>query len=205
MNDLDEASLENHSELSDIDQLTDGSDELSEVDDEELFSDIIKEGGAKKPNVLDSLLIQDETENLSIGDDDDEEEEDEEYLKKFDKDLRKNYLVDFHPEVITYNNLEIQTMSEVIRDPVTKIIIDDFHKTLPFLTKYEKTRILGLRAKQIDNGAKPFINYKRFNLIDGYVIAQKELERKKLPFIVRRPLPNGGSEFWKLKDLQMIH
>jgi DNA-directed RNA polymerase subunit K/omega len=40
--------------------------------------------------------------------------------------------------------------------------------------------------------------------MDGYVIAQKELEDKKIPFIIRRPLPNGGSEFWRLNDLQII-
>ncbi|MEX0597892.1 MAG: DNA-directed RNA polymerase subunit omega [Candidatus Paceibacterota bacterium] len=205
MNDLDEVSFENHSEVSDVDELSDGSDELSEVDDEELFSDIIKEGGAKKPNVEQVEVINQDVEELDDGEDEDEEEEDEGYLKKFDKELRTNYLVDFHPEALSYNNLEIQTLSEVIRDPETDIIIDEFHKTIPFLTKYEKTRILGLRAKQIDNGSKPFINPTKFNLIDGYVIAQRELESKRLPFIIRRPLPNGGSEFWKLKDLQMIH
>ena len=62
-----------------------------------------------------------------------------------------------------------------------------------------------MRAKQIDNGAKPFIDAAKRKLIDGYVIAQKELELKRLPFIIRRPLPNGGSEFWKLADLQIIN
>ena len=40
--------------------------------------------------------------------------------------------------------------------------------------------------------------------MDGYLIAVKELEEKILPFIVRRPMPNGGSEYWKLKDLELI-
>ena len=41
-------------------------------------------------------------------------------------------------------------------------------------------------------------------VIDGYIIAQLELEHKRLPFIIRRPIPNGGSELWKLQDLEII-
>jgi len=207
MNDLDENSFETNSELSDVDQLSGESDEGSEVSDvdeeDELFS-VIKEGGAKKTGVEQVEVPAQDVEELDDETDEDDEDADEEYLKKFDKELRNNYLVDLHPEALSYNNLEIQTLSEVVRDS-DNVIIDEFHKTIPFLTKYEKTRILGLRAKQIDNGSKPFIDAARYNLIDGYVIAQKELDAKRLPFIIRRPLPNGGSEFWKLKDLQIIN
>ena len=42
------------------------------------------------------------------------------------------------------------------------------------------------------------------NVIDGYLIALKELEEKKIPFIIRRPIPNGGSEYWKLSELENI-
>ena len=83
------------------------------------------------------------------------------------------------------------------------IIIDDLHKTVPILTKYEKTRILGLRAKQINNGEKPMIKIDN-KVIDGYLIALKELEEKKIPVIIRRPIPGGASEYWHLKDLEII-
>ena len=81
--------------------------------------------------------------------------------------------------------------------------MDPLHQTLPFLTKYEKTRILGERTHQINSGAKPFIPVET-DIIDGYLIALKELEQKKIPFIVKRPLPNGGCEYWKLKDLEIV-
>jgi DNA-directed RNA polymerase I, II, and III subunit RPABC2 len=71
------------------------------------------------------------------------------------------------------------------------------------LTKYEKTRIIGIRTKQINEGAKPYLDVNP-TIIDGYIIAQLELEHKKLPFIIRRPIPNGGSELWKLQDLEII-
>ena len=41
-------------------------------------------------------------------------------------------------------------------------------------------------------------------MIEGLTIAEKELEDKKVPFIIRRPLPNGSSEYWKVKDLEML-
>ena len=41
-------------------------------------------------------------------------------------------------------------------------------------------------------------------MIDGYTIAQKEFEKKKIPFIIRRTLPNGGSEYWKFEDLEIL-
>ena len=82
-------------------------------------------------------------------------------------------------------------------------IIDDMHRTLPFITKYERTRILGIRAKQLNNGAKPFITLGE-DMLDGYTIAKQELKEKKIPFIIRRPLPNGASEYWRLEDLEML-
>jgi DNA-directed RNA polymerase subunit K/omega len=39
-------------------------------------------------------------------------------------------------------------------------------------------------------------------LIDGYLIALKELEQKRIPFIIQRPLPNGTSEYWRVSDLE---
>jgi DNA-directed RNA polymerase I, II, and III subunit RPABC2 len=93
-------------------------------------------------------------------------------------------------------------MVKVVRDK-DGIIIDDLHKTIPYLTKYERARILGQRAKQINSGAIPFVKVPE-NVIDGYIIAEIELKQKKIPFIIRRPLPNGGSEYWKVHDLEDI-
>ena len=39
---------------------------------------------------------------------------------------------------------------------------------------------------------------------NNILIAKKELEKKLLPFIIKRPLPNGECEYWKLKDLEII-
>ena len=29
--------------------------------------------------------------------------------------------------------------------------------------------------------------------------------KKKIPFIIKRPIPGGAFEYWKLKDLEIIH
>jgi len=133
---------------------------------------------------------------------DSDEEEDEEYLQKFDKETRENYLLNEHPESLIHNYDEIYNLAKVQRNK-ENIIVDELHKTIPILTKYEKTKILGLRAKQLNNGAIPYVKL-NVNVIDGYLIAIKELEQKKIPFIIRRPLPSGASEYWHLQDLEII-
>ena len=82
-------------------------------------------------------------------------------------------------------------------------IIDDMHKTIPFLSKFEKAKILGLRSKQINSGSDLFIDINN-DIIDSHKIAEMELKAKKIPFIIKRPLPSGGSEYWKLKDLELL-
>ena len=72
------------------------------------------------------------------------------------------------------------------------------------MTKYEKARILGQRAKQIETGSRPYVKVPE-NIVDGYIIAELELKEKKIPFIIRRPIPGGAFEYWNLKDLEFIH
>jgi DNA-directed RNA polymerase I, II, and III subunit RPABC2 len=133
---------------------------------------------------------------------DEEEDDGEMYLQKFDQSINENYVVDYHPESVLQNYDEILSMIKVVRDK-DGIVIDDLHRTIPYLTKYEKARILGQRAKQINSGSTPFVKVPE-NVIDGYIIAELELKEKKIPFIIRRPLPNGGSEYWSIKDLEDI-
>ena len=133
---------------------------------------------------------------------DDEDIEDDEYLQKFDMEMRDNYIHNFHPEARTHNYEEVKALTRVSRNG-HGVIIDALHKTIPFLTKYEMTRVIGQRAKQIDAGAKTFVKVP-LNVIDGYHIALLELEQKKLPFIVKRPFPNGGVEYWNISDLELL-
>lgn len=136
--------------------------------------------------------------NVKLGD-----EESEMNLRKFEGEINKDYLITFHPEIQTHNYDEIATLSTIVRNEEGQIV-DNFHKTLPFVTKFERARILGVRAKQINSGASVMIDVPE-HVIDGYTIAQMEYEQKKIPFIIKRPLPNGAVEYWKFADLEQIN
>ncbi len=147
-------------------------------------------------NPMSQYMVNDDNDN------DDEDPDGDEYLQKFNKDIKENYIMNFHPEAKLHNYDEVISMSKVVRDELGRII-DPLHKTIPYLTKYERARILGQRAKQINAGSTAFVKVPE-NVIDGYVIAEIELQQKRIPFIIRRPLPNGGSEYWNVKDLENI-
>jgi DNA-directed RNA polymerase I, II, and III subunit RPABC2 len=179
----------------DVDE-DDEDEEEDEEDDEEEDGDV--KTSSNKPNMPSIIGFGGDDDD----DDADEEEEDENYLQKFDESLKKNIIADWHPEDQVHNDEEVETMCTIVRD-ANGFIVDPLHKTLPFVTKYEKARILGERAKQLDAGGKPFIALKD-NMIDSYLIALKEYEAKKIPFIVRRPLPSGACEYWRLRDLEFL-
>jgi DNA-directed RNA polymerase I, II, and III subunit RPABC2 len=143
-----------------------------------------------------------EGEQLEDNQEDSSDSEDENYLQKFDIDLTEDYILNNHEEDLVQNYAEVLTLSKVVKDQNGNII-DEFHKTNPILTKYEKTRVLGQRTKQLNDGAKPMIKVKE-NIIDSYLIAEMELKEKKIPFIIRRPLANGYSEYWTLQDLEIL-
>ena len=131
------------------------------------------------------------------------ESEDEDNYQKLENDINSSLLKEKHPGITQSSYAEILTLTKVIRNDKGEVI-DDLHRTYPFVTKYEKAKIIGVRTKQLNNGADPFIDISP-NMIDGYNIALEEFAQKKLPFIISRPLPNGGREYWKLSDLEMVH
>ena len=187
-------------EFSDVEEEIEDDDEVDEEEEEEDDDEDIEttmKSTTQKPPVAIKPSI-----DLDDDDDEDDEDDDENYLQKFDKNIRQDIISQYHPELLHHNDEEVETLCKIVRDSDGNII-DPLHKTVPFITKYEKARILGERAKQINAGAKIFIKIEK-TLIDGYLIALREYEEKMIPFIVRRPLPNGGSEYWKLHDLEMI-
>jgi len=60
----------------------------------------------------------------------------------------------------------------------------------PTLTRFEKARIMGARALQLSLGAPPFIEIPKTakNALD---IAMEELEKRVIPIVIKRVLPNG--------------
>ena len=113
-----------------------------------------------------------ENEDNDYDEDDDSDDDDDNYLQKFDQINKKNLISNYHPELVTHNNDEVEALCQVVRNE-DGVIVDPLHRTIPFLTKYERARILGERAKQLNMGAKPVIELGP-EVIDGYLIAVKD-------------------------------
>jgi len=121
-------------------------------------------------------------------------------------------LLDQHPEI--WPDYEETVKEKLIINDAYPPQKDTRHTTYPFLTLYEKTKVIGLRASQLAQGAPPFIDIpdgrgdkskgEASYLTNVYDIAVAELEAKRLPFILKRPLPNGEFEYWRLADLMII-
>ncbi|KAF5762580.1 putative DNA-directed RNA polymerase [Helianthus annuus] len=72
-------------------------------------------------------------------------------------------------------------------------------KTSKYMTKYERARILGTRALQISMNAPVMVELE--GETDPLEIAMKELREKKIPFTIRRYLPDGSYEDWGVDEL----
>jgi len=87
-----------------------------------------------------------------------------------------------------------------------KDVVDNIQKTpkksVPFLTKFEKARIIGVRLQQLAYGAKPRVDVTGLKSIQE--IADKELKERKMPFIIRRTMPNGKHEDWRMEEFLII-
>ena len=186
---------DDNSDIEDVDEGDNSDDEDSDDDNGEEDDDEIIEN---KPGMGGM--------NFTFGggdnDEDIEDEDDETFLQKFEENLKTNIITQYHPEMIMHNNEEVELLTNVVRDK-NGIIIDPLHKSVPFITRYEKARVLGERAKQIDAGAQVFVDVEH-DMIDGYLIALKEFNEKKIPFIIKRPISGNHIEYWKLSDLEIV-
>ncbi|MCE4624778.1 MAG: DNA-directed RNA polymerase subunit K [Desulfurococcales archaeon] len=71
----------------------------------------------------------------------------------------------------------------------------------PYLTKYERARIIGIRAFQLEFGIPPLVPPEVVGSTDPLVIARYEVDNGILPLSVYRYLPGGQSQAIPLKLL----
>ena len=154
--------------------------------------------GETKENIfLKETLLDIENKDIELSSD---EEDDE--IVKIENNIEYNILDKYHPEIKQLNNNELNSKI-IIKRNKEGIVDDSNHTTIPIMTRYERAKIIGFRATQINSGADILIDIPD-NIIDGITIAKMELQQKKIPFIVRRPLPNGKSEYWNINDLEIL-
>jgi len=113
---------------------------------------------------------------------------------------------DEEPQELAENRVEIVQNGQVPPQrpqaahlPQPQAIPKDKRTTTPYLTKYERARLLGTRALQISMNAPVMVDLQGES--DPLEIALKELREKKIPLMVRRYLPDGSWEDWSVEEL----
>lgn len=103
--------------------------------------------------------------------------------------------MDDHPEV-----------KPVFRNEVSDAI-KQVRTTREYFTKYEYTTLIATRAQQLADGGKPLVSLDGLKTSDPLFVwnlAKKEIEQRKLPFLIRRQMPNGKSEYWSAQELEVM-
>ncbi|KAK4565375.1 subunit common to RNA polymerases I, II, and III [Recurvomyces mirabilis] len=91
------------------------------------------------------------------------------------------------------------TADNTVKGVKSKRIPAEKRTTTPYMTKYERARVLGTRALQISMNAPVLVDVE--GETDPLQIAIKELREKKVPLVVRRYLPDGWYEDWTCEEL----
>lgn len=106
------------------------------------------------------------------------------------KELTEKEQADLEKKLKEIEDREI-IEDEPIHEPV-EIPVEKGKITIgpPTLTRFEKARIAGARALQLSLGAPPFIPIPKTARI-SLDIAMEELEKRVIPIVIRRVLPNG--------------
>jgi len=113
-------------------------------------------------------------------------------------------LYKYHPEtILDYVESVVPEVPLQAAPPSEDGVKDPRHRSPPFLTVYERTKILGTRTNQLAEGARPFVAVPEY-MTQPLDIAKLELEQRRLPFIVKRPMPDGTFEYWRLSDLMIL-
>lgn len=123
--------------------------------------------------------------------------------ENFEADINDDFDDEENENSEVQSNDENKDMEVVIEDKERNDKITNASKeriTTKFLTKYEKARILGARALQISKNA-PILVEVEPGTWDPLKIAEKELQERKIPFKIRRYLPDGTFEDWRIDEL----
>jgi DNA-directed RNA polymerase I, II, and III subunit RPABC2 len=150
------------------------------------------------PSGADNEDIEDVLENLEEFDEIEDAEEEVEQNTLFSNPIET--LLKFHPEcVLDYE--EDEQSSIPLRTTLSEE--DPYHKSMPFLSVFEKTKIIGMRTNQLAQGARPYIVVPE-HITSVLDIAKLELEQRRLPIIIKRHMPDGKYEKFRLSDMIII-
>ena len=80
-------------------------------------------------------------------------------------------------------------------------LLDKIELGPPYLTKYERARIIGIRAFQLEFGIPPLVPLERVGSTDPLAIARYEVDNGLLPLSVYRYVPGGREQAIPLRVL----
>ncbi|KAJ5374246.1 RNA polymerase subunit omega/K/RPABC2 [Penicillium concentricum] len=129
----------------------------------------------------------------------DEEPEEQEGLEGEDGVEGDDYPTTNGENVVVSGDPNAGYAGKVMEQSREKKVPNDQRTTTPYLTKYERARVLGTRALQISMNAPVLVDLE--GETDPLQIAMKELNQKKIPLIIRRYLPDGWYEDWTCEEL----
>ena len=158
------------------------------------------------PQPQPQLYNEDEEEEEEEDDDEENEESEEEVEDDLEPEADIEMEPDPEPEaievslssglgddtelidlIIDQNDTPQRTYTDI---NVTALTLKNYN-TYPYLTKYEKARVLGLRAEQLGRNAPILINSVQVQGLSDHEIAWQEVLAGRCPWIIARPLPNG--------------
>jgi len=116
-----------------------------------------------------------------------------------DPDEKTDNVVSFNDPNQPQTNGQTGAQRQKPKGSKEKKIPNEKRTTTPYMTKYERARVLGTRALQISMNAPVLVDLE--GETDPLQIAIKELREKKIPLVVRRYLPDGWYEDWTCEEL----
>ena len=143
----------------------------------------------KKSNELETNELET---NEEPDEEPDEDDEVSEYNSESDDDLEDELIEEGDDDfkVIDFTN----TYENMVKKE---------KKTLPIMSKFEKARIIGVRAQQIADGAVPTVKVPD-KMVSTIEIAKLELKERRLPLIIRRILTKNKYEDWRIDEFELI-
>jgi len=192
-----ESSEEDTSDESNIDEQV-SSDDDRDIDEEQYEEQDIEE---QQETETETEIETEETDKETDADEKTNRESDNE-SKEDEEDNEENIKDKCYQKFSKKSNVDtdIDYDEYFIKDEEF-IINKNGRLTKPYLTKYERVRILGDRSRQLAQGAKPMI--KNTTGLSHKEVALLELKSKVIPLIIERPIPNVGVEKWKLSELEI--
>jgi len=126
-----------------------------------------------------------------------DDEHEDNFEADFDEAEEDEQLDEVEPAEDEHDRIEILPTAA---EQIAQLRVDpEKRTTTPYMTKYERARVLGTRALQIAMCAPVMVELE--GETDPLLIAMKELKAKKIPIIIRRYMPDGSYEDWSINEL----